>query len=137
MRLVEGEHPVYHGTDRHFTTFDDAHRGDSSSHPTALLGHFVSRDAQHAANYPAFSKDKHVLALMLRHGRYFKLPINQYYDRFPRRSSPETVAAFRAELQAAGYDGIEITRPDAEFPDALLGEVGTLIVFDPRHLRLR
>jgi hypothetical protein len=136
MTLVEAdEWPVYHGTDQHFTTFDDAKRGSSTEHPTAQLGHFVTRDPQHAATYPARRQRRHVMSLLLRKGHYFKLPINQYYEQFPRRTPVAAVIAYREKLRREGYDGIEITASDDDdFPAALVGEVGTLIVFDATHL---
>jgi hypothetical protein len=136
MTLCEADRPVYHGTDQQFDTFSDDARASSTEHPTALLGHFVTPDAKHAATYPAYSQKKHVMALRLQHGRYYAMPIDHYYERFPRRTSPATVVAFRDQLRSEGYDGIEITPPEGDFPEALLGEVGTLIVFDPSHLRL-
>jgi len=136
MTLCEdAERLVYHGTDKQFDAFSDAARGSSTGHPTALLGHFVSPNPQHAANYPAYSQKKHVMTMRLRSGRYYAMPIDRYYEQFPRRTAPATVVAFRDHLRSEGYDGIEITAPEGDFPDALLGEVGTLIVFDPSHLR--
>lgn len=89
---------MYHGTPEAFTVFDAARSGANTTHPTAALGFFFTNDQGHAAaKYGA-----NVMAVYLA----IEKPYAMTDADLRRIESLDDAKAFRARLEAQGYDGI-------------------------------
>jgi len=89
---------MYHGTPEAFTAFDATKSGANTTHPTAALGFFFTNNQSHAAaKYGA-----NVMAVYLA----IEKPYAMTDADLRRIESLDDAKAFRARLEAQGYDGI-------------------------------
>ena len=122
--------PVYHGTQRDFTTFDKGlgMTGKLSGHPIAKYGFFFAHEKSTAKAYAG--KDGKVLDAHLKIGRLYKADmhgkeINRLAD--DRGVAVDTkVGPWIKGLIEKGYDGIELS---------LFGKPHEIMVFDPSQIK--
>ncbi len=89
---------MYHGTPEAFTVFDAARSGANTTHPTAALGFFFTNDQGHAAAKYGQNVMEVYLAI--------EKPYAMTDADLRRIESLDDAKAFRARLEAQGYDGI-------------------------------
>ena len=89
---------MYHGTPEAFTVFDAAKSGANTTHPTAALGFFFTNNQGHAAAKYGQNVMEVYLAI--------EKPYAMTDTDLRRIESLDDAKAFRAKLEAQGYDGI-------------------------------
>ncbi|HET6373687.1 MAG TPA: diguanylate cyclase, partial [Candidatus Polarisedimenticolia bacterium] len=149
---------VYHGTNREFTAFDPAQSSSKTGNPNAELGHFFTDDPAEASRYAKAWGEKggNVVPAHLSIKNPYEMPYKEFdalamveYRGLPdttldssgrpdaasrerlaanRKSALEAARARRAELIAAGYDGIHVKASGK-------GRAAEWIAFDPTQIK--